>query len=528
MSEPEHAATSLPRWRDLGAWFAFAVCAVLAAIALDALARWQLRQNLIATSAETLGALAHGDTPYRWSMRSPADVIAGRAFGTSDAHFDKIGFRVRSKGEEIEVGLVLTSAPDLQRYPRIEARIDADQASFVAIVLRETFDEPLCSSEAVPVARGASRLSIDIDRLDWTCHAQPASAPHRAAMLRLRFDLSSGAAATIADVRLQPRTPPGTENLAQVKPIALPAPMTRKSFETAFAQAATLVTADAWPVFEIPLVARVEQTLAARDAIRNALPAAILVADGDFPTVAAQAKTWSAPTMVGTRKLILWLGVAVYALMLLGIRFKPPLSPRLRALAELLGAISFPLVLVLSGNFGANIDLPTQAAIGITFAFAASLLIGAAPAQPTSRTLQRGWGLALLSLIIAAGFVVVLRDAGATHAMPTGARVLQYLAWAGIQQFLICVIVAGRLERLLGSSRWALLTAAFIFGLLHTPNAMLMLFTFVGGLIWIWNWQRHRALLANIVAHAACALLLTTQLPIDWLRSAEVSARYFF
>jgi hypothetical protein len=46
-------------------------------------------------------------------------------------------------------------------------------------------------------------------------------------------------------------------------------------------------------------------------------------------------------------------------------------------------------------------------------------------------------------------------------------------------------------------------------------------------LLWVWNWQRHRALLANIVAHATSGLLLAAALPADWLRSAEVGARYF-
>ncbi|MFZ1392350.1 MAG: CPBP family glutamic-type intramembrane protease, partial [Dokdonella sp.] len=100
-------------------------------------------------------------------------------------------------------------------------------------------------------------------------------------------------------------------------------------------------------------------------------------------------------------------------------------------------------------------------------------------------------------------------------------------AWAAAQQFLICVIVAGRLEKLIGSQPWALLIAALTFALLHTPNAMLMQLTFIGALIWIWNWQRHRALLANIIAHTASGLLLTANLPPHWLHSAEISARYF-
>ena len=112
--------------------------------------------------------------------------------------------------------------------------------------------------------------------------------------------------------------------------------------------------------------------------------------------------------------------------------------------------------------------------------------------------------------------------------LPEPSRILHYAAWAAIQQFLICVIVAERIERVLGSARsGACSVPPLVFSLLHTPNAMLMQLTFVAGLIWIWNWQRHRALLANMVAHAVCGLLLTLSLPKEWLHSAEVSARFF-
>jgi hypothetical protein len=123
--------------------------------------------------------------------------------------------------------------------------------------------------------------------------------------------------------------------------------------------------------------------------------------------------------------------------------------------------------------------------------------------------------------------VLSIKDAHLARTLPDLSRILHYVVWAAIQQFLVCVIVADRIERITGSSRMALLGAALIFSLLHTPNAMLMQLTFVGGLIWIWNWQRHRALLANIVAHAACGLLLASSLPKTWLHSAEVSARFF-
>jgi membrane protease YdiL (CAAX protease family) len=54
-----------------------------------------------------------------------------------------------------------------------------------------------------------------------------------------------------------------------------------------------------------------------------------------------------------------------------------------------------------------------------------------------------------------------------------------------------------------------------------------MVATFVGGLCWCAIYLRYRALLPLAVSHAASALLLGMLLPVDIVRSAEVSARFF-
>ena len=130
---------------------------------------------------------------------------------------------------------------------------------------------------------------------------------------------------------------------------------------------------------------------------------------------------------------------------------------------------------------------------------------------------------AVLMLAVLAGLLLGqgnLRPPDATHA-------LRYLAWAGLQQWLLCVVLADRLRVLVGSTRWATLVAAVMFALMHTPNQALMQFTLLGGLLWVPLWLRCRRLLPLVLSHASSGLILSTLLPPEILRSAEVSARFF-
>lgn len=522
----EGIATANGKLRELVIWLAWLLCVVLAAFALDQLARYQLREHLRDSATNTLGALTHGDTPWRWSMRSAADVIAGRAFGSSDSEFTREGFHITSQGEPFEVGLVIHGMLDLQRFPRFEGAVQLEHEALLTINLRTHFEQPLCWSAPHTMGASTSNFSIDLGEIAWQCADGSASNPATAAMLRLSFTLPKSASVVIADVRLSPRTALPLNALSTLDAIELPSANDRPALDSSLNTSQHAATKAVWPIYALPDDARVEEMLITRDHIREQSPAALVIVEDDLIQVRAKAAEWTRVTSLP--KWPTWLALVIYIALLTWIRFKPSRKPKLRDACELLGAIAVPLLLVLHGWIADNTLLPIQLAMAVSLAFALSLLIGAAPASPTTRTARRGSWLALLSVIIAMAFVWIARDGNMLNKIPDARQIAQYLAWAAIQQFLICVIVADRLGRLLGSERWALLLAALIFALLHTPNAALMQFTFIGGLIWVFNWQRHRGLLPNILAHTACGLLLASQLPIDWLRSAEVSARYFF
>ena len=520
LSAADPATPGSTRWRGLPAlsWLVYACAVLLAAYALTMLARGQLRQHLIERTANQLGPVLHGGTPYQWSLDSPQDVVARHAFGAARTTFSSNGVELQADNEVMELGLVIARALDLRRFHRLQVRLTAEDPLQLAVVIAAQLGHPTCLSGTTPIAAGTADIALDLSRLGWRCDGTEAAMPTRAAMLRLRLQLPPGQRVEVADVRLLPSVAL-TESMLQQLPSA------RADSEAAKGQHA----ASDWSVIATDLHARPEKILARSDAIHAEDAGALVLGANDWPAAAAQIRDWT--PAVATVPRGPWLDasiLATYAALLLLLRLRPPVRPRLRALLELSGVLVGPLWWVIGGYYRDGSDPQTLVMGAITLVFAASLLIGTAPRQPTVAALRRGGLVAALSVLLAVLFVSLVHDPAYSGQEPSVATAVRYLLWAGIQQFLICVIVAERLQRLLGSARWATLGAACLFALLHTPNETLMLFTLAGGLIWVWNWQQNRTLLPNILAHAICGLLLSSQLPPEWLRSAEVSARYFF
>ena len=509
------------------AWLLCVVCALAALPSMDFLARNQLRQHLVASASATLGALTHADSPHQWSARTADDLIAGRAFGTTDAQFVEDGFQLRSRGNEIQVGLVLAAAMDLARFPLLDIDLRSDSPAALGLIVAESLEAPTCMSATTPVARGESLLTINLRSIEWQCQGSASAPPRRAAMLRLHLELPADASVTLRHVRARTQTHLDAPALPNLALPLLPEPRDGVEFDRMLSRIAENAGQMTWPILQLPLDARVEQSLWARDRVRDAIADAVVVPAGDFQAVVEGAQAWRAPDPRAATPAATWLWLGGYIALLLALRLKPPLDQRLRAALELLAATVVPLIVVIGGFIGDNISPLVLGASIATIVFALSLLIGDAPAEPSARTMKRGWWVALATVILAVALILELAHGQLPQQLPGLAQMARYLAWAAVQQFLICVIVAERIERITASSRIALLGAALIFALLHTPNGMLMQLGFVAGLVWIWNWQRHRALLANIVAHACSGLLLADSLPPQWLHSAEVSARYF-
>lgn len=501
------------------------LAAVLCMLALEWLAHIQLRSHLDAVASKRLGMRLHSDSPHHWQGNIPADIVARKAFSAATSEFRSDGLHFQSGTVPVDVGMVISGNIDLIAHSVFQVDLSASQSARISLIVRETLKAPACSSETNAIPAGRSELSFDLSAMRWHCEVPLESAPQSAAMLRLHVVGVSGSEYIFHSALLQSRSTLASADLEQHAAPLLPSPRDSPAFDRALQRMASDPSRTHPALLQLPLDARVEQLLVARNRILKALPEAIIVPHGDLAKVSEHAASWSAARL--TPAWAQWLGVVLLALALAALRWRPPIKPRLRAALELAGVLCAPLALIVGNRIGDNLAPPILAASTVTFVFALSLLRGTAPKRPGTRTAVLGWSVALFCIGIASAIGTALGSGITGFDMPGIQHASKYLVWAAIQQFLICVIVAGRAEILCGNRQAAILFAALVFAMLHSPNAMLMQLTFVGGLIWVWNWQRHRALLANIIAHAVCGLLLSQSLPADWLYSAEVSARYF-
>jgi hypothetical protein len=503
------------RLRHAGGWCGFAILIGFAAFALDRLAHWRIDRHLDASAVRIVAAALHGQSPWRWDLRREDDVIAGRAFGPATTRFDTTGFHVVATADaRIEVGLALKRAIDLAGFDRLDVRALTTDPLEMSFVLRETLASEECRSSIERLDDGDNR--IDLGVLDWRCGGSAHAMPKRAEMFRLQFDLRRGQAFALRAASLHPTIAMPSDGASLGPPHRLP-PGLEGDAVAAFAAA----WPETQPLVELPVDARGERTLALRDALWRARPAAIPVTAGSANRVLAEAQALRWPPDEGSAFPARIIPV-LWALLLLGARLRPPQGRRARAITEILSVIGGPFWFAL---------VPGDPVVGgamiiVSLVFAASIarfrdwqLAGSATS----------WILPGLSVLAALVLVALLGD-GTPMAREEDlpGYLLRYLAWAAIQQWLICAIVMDRASSVFGAGRWSVSFASIAFALMHAPNPMLMQLTLAGGLVWTANWLRHRALLPNIVAHAACGILLANTLPIEWLRSAEVGMRYFF
>ncbi|WP_369930374.1 type II CAAX prenyl endopeptidase Rce1 family protein [Xanthomonas sp. NCPPB 2632] len=465
------------------------VAAIVMAVALLFIVLPRFAASVVHTaierdSAVDRAAFARGQSPWAWRFRDAGDVVAGRAFGAGKLSSSTRGVAVQAMAATgFEIGLPLRRDADLARTAVFHLDAEANAPGRYGLTVRQTLDSPGLRAELGTLGPGPLvSTAVRLDRLAWTDERGAAMpAPHRVAMLRLRVQLPVGETLTLRDARLASTDEPAAPALATT---GLPTGLTA------------------------------EALLGWRDEAR-ARDALVIFGDGDTPPRAADA-----PGADGTASgWKAWLLPSLYLLLLIARhRLRRGSAGPTDALLAVLGPVAFIAGLGLSFH-----PAPSEVAmfaIGVAYA---ALLAGQCRLPPWGW--PGGWRVAWVPALALPAALVVAAIAGHAPVWPPIGRVLVYLAWATFQQWLILAVVAALLDRV-----WprplAILGAATVFALLHTPNGLLMQLCFVGELGWAWWYLRHRALVPVAVAHALSAVVLQACVSGGALRSLEVSARY--
>lgn len=98
--------------------------------------------------------------------------------------------------------------------------------------------------------------------------------------------------------------------------------------------------------------------------------------------------------------------------------------------------------------------------------------------------------------------------------------------WALFQQYALQGFINRRLQSAMGTGVKVTLLVGLLFGLLHLPNPLLALLTFLGALIWAGVYQRHPNLFALGISHAVASLTLALAIPPNLINGLRVGFRY--
>ncbi|KRE88970.1 hypothetical protein ASG87_05270 [Frateuria sp. Soil773] len=479
------------------------------AVGLLLLGLRQLASTLTAShlrhrSEQMLAAAQAGQPLWQWRLHKPGDLVAGRAFGAADVRAGNDGLRIASRdGSPFELGLPLAQTIDLLHWPLLRVQGHGSAAGTLDLTWRDSA-ERACLATGATLPAGDLDLTIDLRALRGHSAQGGCTAPSVATMLRLRPRIPAGARLELRRVALL-AAPPGPAMAAPAPPGQAP---------SMNASGGNPQADPAMPRVRLPGHASAESLLQRRDMARARWPAALLQ-PGEQPLSAsppAPSPAWMPTTASGLYLLgLLWLW-----------RRRPQSDGRAGRLLELSAILVGPLWLIAGLQWGSDRPLPALAAFVGALLFAFARRDGARPWRWFGRWQDAAWAgwpvLAAVALVLAWG-----------HSLqaPGWRGALVYLLWATLQQWLMLTVVLPRLERLLPWSGMAVLAAATLFALLHTPNGALMQLCLLAEAWWAWGFLRGRSLLSVAVAHAACALLVQAGLAGGALRSLEVSARFF-